>query len=227
MGDVVMNDKINVMGIDLDCITAKEAMLRVMGFFKNESVNLVEVLSMDVLMAGMEDHEWHENVKKIEIVLPGDVEILKAAKTADRLKMRETQNDVFQKLLIKYIEKNKMKIFLLGENEQDIVSGRERLTNYAKNIKIIGQALLAPDGSEEEKVINDINGTEADCIFSVLRSPYQEAFIIRNRALISAKVWFGCSMFPAGAKENNSGLRKLRHFFIRRMFFRRVEKQNN
>lgn len=227
MGDVVMKDKINIMGIELDCLTAKEAMLRVMGFLENESVDTIEVLSMDVLMAGKDADEWKALTGQLEMVVPGDVEILRAADVADRIKIKEVQNRVFQKLFIKYIEKNKRKIFLLGATEQDIGNCERIIRRYARRICVTGHAVLGLDEDTEEKVINDINGTETDCVFSVLPSPYQEEFILRNRALINTKIWFGCSVLAQGDKEKKSAIQRLRHFFVKRMFFRQAERQKN
>lgn len=227
MGDVVMNDKISIMGIELDCLTAKEAMLRIMGFLENESVDTIEVLSMDVLMAGRDDTEWKKLIEQLEMVVPGDVEILNALDVDDRIKIKEAQNKVFQKLFIKYLEKNKRKIFLLGTADQDIENCEKTIRRYAKKLRIIGHGVLNVDGNTEEKVINEINGTETDCIFSVLPSPYQEEFIVRNRALMNTKIWFGCSVLAQGGEEKKSGLQKMRHFFVKRMFFHQAEKRKD
>ena len=50
-----MADSIEVMGVVLDCLTAKEAMLRAMQFMENDLVDTIEILSMRDLMNGRED----------------------------------------------------------------------------------------------------------------------------------------------------------------------------
>ena len=41
-----MKERINVLSTEMDCITAKEAMLKAIAFLERESVDIIEVLSM-------------------------------------------------------------------------------------------------------------------------------------------------------------------------------------
>ena len=45
-----MKERINVLSTEMDCITAKEAMLKAIAFLERESVDIIEVLSMSALM---------------------------------------------------------------------------------------------------------------------------------------------------------------------------------
>ncbi len=47
------------------------------------------------------------------------------------------------------------------------------------------------DADRIHGIVNAVNGSEADCILSVLPSPAQEDFIEQNRALIDTRVWIG------------------------------------
>ena len=74
-----MADSIEVMGVVLDCLTAKEAMLRAMQFMENDLVDTIEILSMKDLMNGREDTEWQDLVNECGLVMPGlSSRILKA-----------------------------------------------------------------------------------------------------------------------------------------------------
>ena len=44
-GDVIMEDRIKILGVEMDCLTAKEAMLEAMRFMENDSVDTIEILS--------------------------------------------------------------------------------------------------------------------------------------------------------------------------------------
>ena len=70
-----MADSIEVMGVILDCLTAKEAMLQAMQFMENDLVDTIEILSMKDLMNGREDEEWKDLVNECGLVIPGEAEI--------------------------------------------------------------------------------------------------------------------------------------------------------
>ena len=71
-----MADSIEVMGVVLDCLTAKEAMLQAMQFMENDLVDTIEILSMKDLMNGREDTEWQDLVNECGLGRPGEGEIM-------------------------------------------------------------------------------------------------------------------------------------------------------
>lgn len=224
-GDVIMEDRIKILGVEMDCLTAKEAMLEAMRFMENDSVDTIEILSMDTLMSGQENEEWKEYTAGLKMVLPGEAEILEAADIRDRVKLKETENRTFLKIFMKYLQKNQKKVFVLAETEEELTRVEEAIQRYNRGIRFTGDALLGPDDNREESVINYINGTETDCILSVLPSPYQEQFIGRNRQLLNVKVWFGCGDALVRSYDERKIFRQIRYFFLKTMFRRRVEKQ--
>ena len=176
-----MEEKIEVLGVRLDCLTAKETMLRAIQFMENDPVDTIEIMTMDCLMNNQEDEPWISRVKDFKLVLPGEVEILEAAEVHDRVKLKETENRIFLKMFMKYLQKNQKRIYLLADTEEEIVQAENAIRHYNRGIRVSGHACLDPGGNREEEVVNDINGTETDCVLSVLSSPYQESFISRIR----------------------------------------------
>ena len=220
-----MADSIEVMGVVLDCLTAKEAMLQAMQFMENDLVDTIEILSMNDLMNGREDMEWKNLVNECGLVIPGEAEILKAADAGGRNLEKETADHTFLKLFLKYLQKNQKKIFLLADTEEDLLRTADAVRRYSRGIKLTGSGVIKPDDNKEESLINEINGTETDCILSVLETPYQEQFIGRNRALHNAKVWLGCG----AVLREDSGTRRpagrLKHFFRKFLFSWRAGKE--
>ncbi|MBM6803580.1 hypothetical protein H6B07_13130, partial [Mediterraneibacter glycyrrhizinilyticus] len=53
-----MEEKIEVLGIRLDCLTAKETMLQAIQFMENDPVDTIEIMTMDCLMNNQEDETW-------------------------------------------------------------------------------------------------------------------------------------------------------------------------
>lgn len=45
-----MTEKISIFDVEISCIKAKEAMMQAIGFMKDDSVNTIELVSMESLM---------------------------------------------------------------------------------------------------------------------------------------------------------------------------------
>lgn len=225
MGDAVMKDKIEVLDISMDCMTAKETMLKTMQFMENDSVDTIEIVTMDSLMNNQGNEIWREQMKEFKLTLPGEVEILKAADVHDRIKLKETENRVFLKMFLKYLQKKQKRIYLLADTEEEIIQVENAIRHYNRGMRLSGHACLHPDDNREKEVVNEINGTETDCVLSVLSSPYQESFISRYRTLLNTKLWFGCGALLSKSYNDRMFLQRIRHFFRKTMFRRRVEMQ--
>lgn len=220
-----MEEKIEVLGIEMDCLTAKEIMLRAMQFIENDPVDTIEMMTMDSLMNNREDETWVTRAGEFKLVLPGESEILEAAEVRDRIKLKETENRVFLKMFMKYLQKNQKRVYLLADTEEEIAQAEAAIRRYNRGIRLTGQACLNSDDNREEEVVNDINGTETDCVLSVLSSPYQESFISRNRTLLNTKLWFGCGPMLSRSYDDRKIFQQIRHFFRKTMFRRQVERQ--
>lgn len=222
-----MEEKINIFDVEIPCITAKEAMIRAMDYMEQESLNTIELLSMKMLLGGQEDTQWKEQLNGSSMILPVSVEILEAAQVKDSTLLRETDDKLFLRMFMKYMQKNHKKLFLLAESEEELEKAEELLNRRNRGIQIIGKAVLKQDGEQIQNVINAINGTETDCILSVLPSPFQEQFIQRNKALLNARVWLGCGTTLRQIFDDMRLNIRIRHFVMKRLFRYRVGKQNS
>lgn len=219
-----MEKKINIFDVEIDGFTAKAAMQAAVEYMQSESINTIEIVTLDMLMQGQDSPEWKEKTKELDMVIPGEKEILEAAEVSDKDLLRDVTNKMFLKMFLRYLKKNHKKLFLLAPSEQELDGLKQALETYNRGILIIGRGILDPEGKAMEDVINEINGVETDCIFSVLPSPQQEEFIAANSALLNARVWLGCG----GALAQKHGERSkgiVRRFLKKRVFRYRVGRQ--
>lgn len=221
-----MEEKINILDLDLDCITAKNAMRQAIQFLDSDSVDTIEIISMNTLMEQREDEGWKKLAGELTMLLPGEAEILRAADISDRTKLKEAEEGTFLKMFIKYLEKKRKNVYILAQSEEGILKTRNLLRSRNRGIRFSGCSVLDPRDAREENVINDINGTETDCILSVLHTPYQEDFISRNKALLNVRVWLGCGEVFAQQYENKKLSGRMRHFLQKKLFWYSVERQN-
>lgn len=221
-----MEKKINIFDIELDELCAKDAMKQVMQYIEGETISTVEVITMEMLIQGQENPEWKEQIQTIDLLLPGNTEILEAAGIAEKRDIKDLENKVFLKMFLKYLQRNGKRVFLLTAQESELAVLKEVLEPYQQGIVIAGEAILPEAGGCEENVINEINGVEPDCVISVLPCPWQEAFISKNRALLNARLWFGGSMLlQKDTEKKPSG--KIRQFFLKKFFRYLVGREQN
>ena len=149
-----MKERINVLSTEMDCITAKEAMLKAIAFLERESVDIIEVLSMSALMRARDEDEWIRSTSGFGLILPGETEILEAAGETDRIKLREAENQTFIKMFMKYLQKNRKRVFLLAESEEKLNTVENAMKYYDKGIFLTGHALIKE--GEKKPIIIEI-----------------------------------------------------------------------
>ena len=218
-----MTEKISIFDVEISCIKAKEAMMQAIGFMKGDSVNTIELVSMESLMKEHENPEWKKKVS---------MQDLEAAKTDDARLLRETDNKLFLRMFLKYLQKNHHKIYLLAASQEELVKAEEALARYNQGIRVVGDAVIhledgeLTDADRIHGIVNAVNGSEADCILSVLPSPAQEDFIEQNRALIDTRVWIGCGSVLMRSFDDRKMTSRIKRMLVKKVFRYKVEKQN-
>ena len=232
-----MENKIDIFEIDIDALTAKDTLKRIVQFMESETVNTVEIVTLELLVQGQDDPMWRERMQKMDLVLPGEKEILEASEKAAGLSERASEHNghlikelekrVFFKMFFKYLQRTRKKVFLLAGQEEDLLLLQENLRPYARGFLPAGQAVLPEDAGRKDSVINEINGVEPDCIISVLPYPVQENFISESKALLNARLWIGCSLSLLQEENKKKPAGKLKKFFLKRAFIHLVDQQKN
>ena len=112
-----MNEKINILNIELYQASAKAAMQKVVQYMESDSINTVEIITMDMLLKGKDMPGWKEAVESLNLVLPGETEILEAAGVREKTLLRDTAGLVFLKMFLRYIQRNKKRVFLVAQSK--------------------------------------------------------------------------------------------------------------
>ena len=219
-----MEEKINVFDIELNLLTAKKAMRQVMQYMGGESVSTIELIPMEVLLKGQDNAEWKQSLQSVDLLLPSEREILESAEVADENAIQDLENNTFVRLFFRYLVKNKKKVFLLTEDEKAGRLLKERIETYRKGVQFVGEAVISAQSGSKDAVINMINGVEPDCILSALSYPWQEKFIAESKALLNARVWFGCSFLLNQQKKEEKASGKFKYFILKRLFRYQVGK---
>lgn len=153
-----MIEKMNIFDVEIPILTAKEAMIRAMQYLESESVDTIELVSMDMLMKERENAQWKEQINALTMLLPENTEILKAAEIENEKLFRETEENVFLKMFMKYMQKNHKKIFLLADSEENLGKVEAVLSRHNRGIRVTGQMVISENEEQIQDAINAING---------------------------------------------------------------------
>lgn len=219
-----MNSKINVLELELHNDTAKEAMQKVMDYMQTEPLNIVELISSDSLLLSKDDEVLRDNIGQSDLVLTVEKSFLELAGVTDRRRLQEAESGLFLKMVLHYFHKNHVRVFLLGESQEDSLRLQEYFENYYAGIEIVGAEAVAANREIDDMILNSINGVEAECVISILPSPLQEAFVVRNRILLNTRLWLGLGKkvkLPLDKKEK----KPFRDFLVKLFLKREIEKE--
>lgn len=220
-----MSEKIDVLDIGIDGLTAKEAMKNSMEYMVSDPISIIEMVTVDGLMQIREFPEIQEELRRFDLVLAGDRTILEAAEVTERRFLQETENKTFLKMFIRYLHKNHKRVYLLVESGEEGDEFYGYLERAYSGIQIVGLAKVSAEDRADDMLVNDINGGEVDCVFAALSSPLREEFVAKNRGILNARVWLGIGkdMFPQ--KHRSPGKERFTQFIVKHIFKKEIEKR--
>lgn len=220
-----MSDRINVLDINIDNCTAKEAMQKAVEFINSEPASVIEFVTVDSVMQMNDTAGLKADMDTFDLVLAGEKTILEAAGQAEKKIIQEVENRTFLKMFLRYLHKQMKRVYLLVESEKEAEELYNCLEKNYKNIQICGIAKVSAENRADMMLVNAINGGEIDCVISVLSSPLQEDFIIANKKLLNIRVWIGLGKSLLIPKKGKFGQGKIAQFLIKKIFKKEMEKQ--
>ena len=220
-----MDERMNILDINIDKITAKEAMKRFVSFMKTEPLKVIELVTVNSLMQMEDALEVKQSVSSFEMVLPTDVTILKSAGVTDKKLLQDTQDGVFLKMLFRYLHKNHKRVYLLVDTEEEGKAFFEYLERHYKGIQIGGMAKVAEEDRADDMIVNAINGADIDCVLSCMSSPLQEDFIFKNRNLLNTRIWLGMGKESPMKRRTGVMYSHFAQFIMKKIFQKEVEKK--
>lgn len=198
-----MIKKIDIMGVQLDNYTVREAIRQVETYLESGVLNTIESISMQMLMDSEQDTVQRQVITSLDLAIIGEKEIMQAAGIGTMQRMNETEENDFFFEFFKRMERNKKNLFLLGENEQAIEELKDMLHTEYPKLVIVGEYALENCVGDQDAVINDMNALTPDVIVSVLPSPMQEHFFWEHKDKMNASIWYGVGKHGMGRKRHS------------------------
>ncbi len=168
-----MIKKVDILGIQLDNYTVREAIMCVERYLSNNVLNTIESISLQMLIDSETNPVLKEVMSSLDLAIIGEKEIIQAAGLES---MQRTQ--------------------------EKIDSLKAELTEDYPKLIFAGEYAVETCVGDLEAVINDMNATTPDVIISVLPSPMQEQFLYEHRDKMNANIWYGIGGVPVHKKKH-------------------------
>lgn len=180
--------KINMLGVALTDYSLKESLNMLENYIKNGKLNTILYVTPPVLILAGQDEEHKKYIEEMDLMLCGDVELLRMAKVDVPSRVHEVENRIFLKEFLRKMVRSSRKIYLLGESEEELKTLRRELEAFQKGLVISGSSVMTEDTDD---IINRINDIAPAAIISRLSHGKQEKCMSQFKPYVNAKVWLG------------------------------------
>ena len=197
-----MIKKIDILGIQLDNYTVREAIMRVEAWYDNNVLNVIEMVSMQMLTESESDPVLKEVISSLDLAVIGEKGILQAAGVDTMQRIRETEENDFSDEFLKRVERNRKSVFIIGETQGAVDEFTQELREEYPKLVLAGAAATENCVGDLEGVINEMNAATPDVIISIIPSPGQEHFLVEHRDKINANLWYGIGGFEVHRKRS-------------------------
>ena len=221
-----MKEALHVLNIPLNNCTKEEALEYSIACLETQAVSVVELLTADDLMQINAREELLGAMGDFDLLLPGDRTILEALEVADEVLCREIEEQSYLRDLLAHLASCHARVFLLADNEEDAQGLYDCLEEEYPEITLVGAAKVAETNPMDHRIVNAVNGKEADVILSILTSPLQETFIARNRNLLNLRLWVGMDKEMLLSEDTGSLGKKVYRTVFKHILRREMGKQN-
>lgn len=220
-----MENKRNVLGVWVDLCTAKDAMKKTIEYMSTDLISVVEFVTPNSIMALEEEEELKLQMEQFELVMVGEKSLFEVLEVKDTKLAEEMEDKLFLRMFFQYLHKNYQRVYLLVESEKEAEDIYEYFSRIYRGIEIVGIAKVAAEKRADMMIVNAINGSEADCVISVLSSPLQEDFIANNKQLMNVRLWLGCGKKVMNFDEKETAKRRLAKYLMKKILQKEIEKQ--
>lgn len=186
-----MGEKFEIVGVHINNVNMDEAAGILEEYLESDVCSMVFTPNSEMLVEAVKDREFEEILNKGHLVVPDGIGVVIASRFyGTPFKERVAGFDLMMRLMETANLKGKS-IYLLGGREGVAEEAAIKLTEKFGGLKIAGTRNGYFESHEEEKILDEINSSNADILLVALGAPKQEKFIYRHRNELKVKIAMG------------------------------------
>lgn len=191
-----MERKIDVCGMQLDNLSADEAVRAAKGYFGKGRIYTVTYVYADLLKQLVQDESLRQLVQDTtDLTVIGEKAVAEVLEETCMLTDEEMVSQAVANRILQYCTKHQKTVFWLGESEESYEMFRAYADKEFTELRVVGAFAVGDERSieTEDEVVNEINRVFPDVVVSKLPPIYQEQFIARQKSKLNAQIWLGLS----------------------------------
>lgn len=202
--------KMEVLGISLQDLTLRESMKKVEQFFRDGKVSTIALITMKGLIKAQDSPEIKNWMDSLDMTVAADADILHAADINYRSRIHDVENGEFIAEFLKKLVRQRKKIYLLSQTQDQLKKMEEELTSFQEDLLIAGRLAIDELEYDDDFIINDINLKMPGVLISNLKSPKREDFWKDNHMKLNVSIWL---MIRADRELNKKDKGLIRQFY--------------
>ncbi len=186
-----MREVVNILGVNIDNITAKEALDRAESFLGQDGVSVIFTPNPEIVMAGYENKSFSEVLNSSDMCVPDGIGVVYGAKMiGEPLKERVPGFELCCGLLER-MSKTGDGVFLFGSKPGIAELAGENIEKLYPGIKISGVRNGYFSDEDIPGIIGQINSSGAKLLMVCLGAPKQEKWIYDHKNELKVNLCIG------------------------------------
>ncbi len=184
-------DKINILGVNVDKVTNKDAVEKVLKMLDEKGNHAVFTPNSEIILMAYKDPEFCDILNSADLLTADGIGVVYASRILNNpLSERVAGYDVACGV-IEEISKTGHRLYLFGGKPGIAELAEQKLKEKYPLLNIVGthNGYFGPE--EVEEIIADINESRADLVFVCLGAPTQEKWIYNNMDKLCCHVMMG------------------------------------
>ena len=186
-----MNERVNILGVEVDAVTMTQAVERVINLIAEKKSSLVATANAEMLLNATHDAELKKILNAAALVVPDGAGTVWAARHLGySMPERVAGFDLVQELM-KIAPAHDLKFFLFGAAPDVADKAKLKAETLYPGIKIVGTRNGYFKPEDEPQIINQIKSSRADILLAALGVPKQEKWLFKYKDELKIPVSIG------------------------------------
>lgn len=186
-----MRECVNILGVNIDKITAGEALYKAEEYLKSEEVSVIYTPNPEIVMAAYEDAEFLEVLNSCDMCIPDGIGVVYGAKIIGEPLPERVPGFELCCGLLESMSRNGEGVFLFGSKPGVAEKAAKNIGEKYPGIKISGTRNGYFKEEDEAEIIRSINDSGANLLMVCLGAPKQEKWINKHKNELKVNLCIG------------------------------------
>lgn len=159
-----MSKRIQVLGMDVDNHAVRETMLLVEEYVNTDGINLMGVISSELLMQAADFPQIRQVFDMMELRVIGDIAILEVQEDIYEQQVEEIQRRELEEVFLNYLIRKRKTVFWMSDSPSDEAALQDYVREHYPRLDIAGSYFGMIDEENLESVVNEINSVAPDVL---------------------------------------------------------------